>query len=253
MKIVVIGGSGLIGSRVVKNLTAEGREVLAASPKSGVDATTGQGLAQALAGAEVVVDVSNAPSWEDTAVLAFFEGAGRNLARAEKDAGVRHHVALSVVGTERLQESGYFRAKLAQERSSKGRGSLIRSCGRHSSSNFSAPSPIRAPNKTAFRLPAVSFQPMAAEDVARAVADAVLAPPVNGMIEIAGPERLPLSEFIARFLKATDDPREVASDPHALYYGIRVDDRSLVPGDKPHLGRSGSTIGSAGGESDESR
>jgi uncharacterized protein YbjT (DUF2867 family) len=236
MKIVVIGGSGLIGSRVVKNLTAEGREVLAASPKSGVDATTGQGLAQALAGAEVVVDVSNAPSWEDTAVLAFFESAGRNLARAEKDAGVRHHVALSVVGTERLQESGYFRAKLAQERLIVRSGIPYTIVRATQFFEFLGAIADTGAEQKRVRLPAVSFQPMAAEDVARAVADAVLAPPVNGMIEIAGPERLPLSEFIARFLKATDDPREVASDPHALYYGIRVDDRSLVPGDKPHLG-----------------
>jgi uncharacterized protein YbjT (DUF2867 family) len=220
----------------VKNLTDEGREVLAASPKSGVDATTGQGLAQALAGAEVVVDVSNAPSWEDAAVLAFFESAGRNLARAEKDAGVRHHVALSVVGTERLQESGYFRAKLAQERLIERSGIPYTIVRATQFFEFLGAIADTGAEQNRVRLPAVSFQPMAAEDVARAVADAALAPPVNGMIEIAGPERLPLSEFIARFLKATDDPREVASDPHALYYGIRVDDRSLVPGDKPHLG-----------------
>jgi uncharacterized protein YbjT (DUF2867 family) len=237
MKIVVIGGTGLIGSRVVKNLTGQGREVIAASPQSGVDATTGKGLAEALAGAEVVVDVSNAPNWEDAAVLAFFENAGRNLARAEKEAGVRHHVALSVVGTDRLQDSGYFRAKLAQERLIKTSGipyTIVRAT--QFFEFFRAIADSGAEQKRV-RLPNASFQPIAADDVAKAVADAALAPPVNGTIEIAGPERLPLSEFVARYLKATHDPREVASDPQALYYGLHVNDRSLVPGDKPRLGK----------------
>jgi uncharacterized protein YbjT (DUF2867 family) len=236
MKIVVIGGSGLIGSKVVKNLTEKGHEVFAASPKTGVDATTGQGLAAALAGAEVVVDVSNAPSWEDTAVLAFFESSGRNIARAEKEAGVRHHVALSVVGTDRLQDSGYFRAKLAQEKLIKNSGIPYTIVRATQFFEFLGAIAAEGAEQKRVRLPKASFQPIAADDVAKAVADAALGAPANGTIEIAGPERLPLSDFIARYLKATHDPREVASDPQAPYYGIRVDDRSLVPGEHPHLG-----------------
>ena len=236
MKIVVIGGTGLIGTRVVKKLTEQGHEALAASPNTGVDATTGRGLAEALARAEVVVDVSNAPSWEDAAVLAFFENSGRNLARAEKEAGVRHHVALSVVGTDRLQESGYFRAKLAQERLIKGSGipyTIIRATQFF---EFLGAIATAGAEDSRVRLPNASFQPMAAEDVAKAVADAALGSPVNDTIEIAGPERLPLSDLVARYLKATNDPREVIRDPQARYYGVRVDDRSLVPGDNPRLG-----------------
>ena len=237
MKIVVIGGSGLIGSRVVKKLTDQGHQVLAASPSTGVDATTGKGLAEVLAGADVVVDVSNAPSWEDAAVLAFFESSSRNLARAEKEAGVRHHVALSVVGTERLQESGYFRAKLAQERLIEGSGipfTIVRATQffeflRAIADTGTADNRVHLPN--------VSFQPIAAEDVASAVAAAAVGTPANGMIEIAGPERQPMSKLIAHYLEDTHDPREVVSDPQARYYGIRVDDRSLVPGDHPRLGK----------------
>ncbi|HKA31672.1 MAG TPA: SDR family oxidoreductase [Candidatus Binatia bacterium] len=236
MKIVVIGGSGLIGSKVVRNLTAKGHEVFAASPKTGVDTTTGQGLAEALAGAEVVVDVSNAPNWEDAAVLAFFENSARNLSRAEKEAGVRHHVALSVVGTERLQDSGYFRAKLAQERLIKNSGIPYTIVRATQFFEFLGAIAESGAEQKRVRLPNASFQPIAAEDVAKAVAETALGSPVNGTIEIAGPERLPLSEFVARYLKATKDPREVASDPQALYYGTRVDDRSLVPGSNPHLG-----------------
>jgi len=236
MKIVVIGGSGLIGSKVVKRLTERGHEVFAASPKTGVDSTTGQGLAAALAGAAAVVDVSNAPSWEDAAVLAFFESSGRNLARAEKTAGVRHHVALSVVGTERLQDSGYFRAKLTQEQLIKTSGipyTIVRAT--QFFEFLGAIAGERAEQKRV-RLSNASFQPIAAEDVAQAVADAALVSPVNGTIEIAGPERMPLSVMVARYLKAINDPREVAGDPQAPYYGIRIDDRSLVPGDNPRLG-----------------
>ena len=236
MKIVVIGGSGLIGAKVVRLLTERGHEALAASPRSGVDATTGRGLAEALARAEVVVDVSNAPSFEDQAVLAFFESSGRNLARAEREAGVRHHVALSVVGAERLPESGYFRAKLAQE-------ALIESAGVpytivRATQFFEFLDAIAAGGATdsGVRLPSASFQPIASDDVARAVADAALAPPIDGMIEIAGPERLPQCELIARYLRATNDPRQVVPDPDATYFGARLDDRSLVPGDHPRLG-----------------
>src|SRR5690349_19262087 len=207
MKIVVIGGSGLIGSKVVKDLTGHGREVIAASPKTGVDATTGQGLAEALAGAEVVVDVSNAPNWEDAAVLAFFENAGRNLARAEKEAGVRHHVALSVVGTDRLQESGYFRAKLAQEKLIKASGIPYTIVRATQFMEFLGAIADTGTEQKRVRLPNASFQPIAAEDVAKAVADAALAPPVNGTIEVAGPEKQPLHDVIARQRQATKDPR----------------------------------------------
>jgi len=236
MKIVVIGGSSLIGTKVVHRLTGQGHAALAASPKTGVDATTGRGLAEALARAEVVVDVSNSPSFEDAAVLAFFEHSGRNLARAEREASVRHHVALSVVGTDRLPDSGYFRAKLAQERLIKTSGipyTIIRATQFF---EFLGAIATAGTDDNRVRLSNASFQPIAADDVAKAVADAALGSPVNETIEIAGPERLPLSELVARYLKATNDPREVVSDPQARYFGARVDDRSLVPGDHAHLG-----------------
>jgi uncharacterized protein YbjT (DUF2867 family) len=236
MKIVVIGGSGLIGTKVVKTLTEQGHEALAASPRTGVDATTGRGLAGVLARAEVVVDVSNAPSFEDAAALAFFEDSGRHLARAEKEAGVRHHVALSVVGTDRLPDNGYFRAKLAQERLIKTSGipyTIIRATQFF---EFLGAIAAAGTDDNRVRLSNASFQPIAADDVAKAVADAALGSPVNETIEIAGPERLPLSELVARYLKATNDLREVVSDPQARYFGVRLDDRSLVPGDNAHLG-----------------
>ena len=236
MKIVVIGGSGLIGSRVVQRLTAQGHEVLPASPRTGVDATTGRGLAEALARAEVVVDVSNAPTFEPAAALAFFENSARNLARAEREAGVRHHVALSVVGTERLQESGYFPAKLAQE-------ALIKSSGIpytivRATQFFEFLDAIAAAGLADGRihLSTAAFQPIAADDVAKAVAEAALGAPVNGTYDIAGPERLPLHETIARYLKATSDAREVVPDPDARYFGAHVDDRSLVPVGDARLG-----------------
>jgi uncharacterized protein YbjT (DUF2867 family) len=236
MKIVVIGGSGLIGTKVVKKLTEQGHEALAASPNTGVDATTGRGLAEALARAAVVVDVSNSPSFEDAAVLAFFENSGRNLARAEREASVRHHVALSVVGTDRLQDSGYFRAKLAQEQLIKTSGipyTIIRATQFF---EFLGAIAAAGTDDKRVRLSNASLQPIAADDVAKAVADAALGSPVNDTIEIAGPERLPLSELVARYLKAINDPREVVSDSQARYFGARLDDRSLVPGDNPHLG-----------------
>ena len=236
MKVVVIGGTGNIGRKVVKKLTAKGHEALAAAPNTGVDATTGRGLADALAGADVVVDVSNAPNWEDAAVLAFFESSGRNLAAAEKQAGVGHHVALSVVGTERLQESGYFRAKLAQEKLIMGSGipyTIVRATQFFEFLRAIADSGT-ADNRV--RLPNASFQPMAAEDVAAAVAAAAVGTPANGMIEIGGPERLPMSTLVARYLRDINDPREVVSAPQALYYGGRVDDRTLVPGENARLG-----------------
>jgi len=236
MKIVVIGGSGLIGSKVVKRLTEQGHEVRAASPKTGVDATTGRGLAEALTGTEVLVDVANSPSFEDAPVLAFFENSGRNLARAEKEAGVRHHVALSVVGTDRLQDSGYLRAKLAQEGLIKASGIPYTIVRATQFFEFLGPIAAAADDGKRVRVSNASFQPIAADDVAAAVAAAAVGSPVNGTIEIAGPERQPMSEMVARYLKATNDPREVVSDPQARYFGARLDDRSLVPGDKAHLG-----------------
>jgi uncharacterized protein YbjT (DUF2867 family) len=238
MKIVVIGGTGLIGSRLVKTLRDQSREVVAASPSSGVNTLTGEGLADALKGASVTVDVTNSPSWEDAAVLKFFETSTRNLLNYEGTAGVRHHVALSVVGTERLLASGFFRAKLAQE-------NLIKS----SSIPYSI---VRATQFFEFvksigdlstagnevRLPPVLFQPIAADDVASELGRIALGSPVNGAVEIAGPERFHLDEVIRRDLAARNDPREVISDPHARYYGIQVSERSLVPGDDARLGKT---------------
>ena len=236
MKIVVIGGSGLIGSKVVKNLTEQGHEALVASPNTGVDTTTGRGLAEALARAEVVVDVSNSPSFDEAVAMAFFENAGRNIAHAEKEASVRHHVALSVVGTERLQDMGYFRAKLAQQRLINTSGipyTIIRATQFF---EFLGAIAAAGTDDNRVRLSNASFQPIAADDVAKAVAEAALGLPVNDAMEIAGPKRLPLSELVARYLKATNDLREVVSDPEARYFGARLDDRSLVPGGHAHLG-----------------
>jgi len=236
MKIVVIGGNGRIGTKVVNKLTERGHEALPASPDAGVDVTTGRGVDEVLAGAAVVVDVSNSPSFEDAAAMNFFEKSGRILARAENQAGVRHHVALSVVGTERLQDMGYFRAKLAQEQLIKASGipyTIVRA-----TQFFEFLDAIAASGTTGtrVRLSNASFQPIAAEDVATAVAAAALGSPANGTIEIAGPERGPMSELVARYLTDINDPREVVSDPNAGYFGVPVDDRTLVPGDNPRLG-----------------
>jgi uncharacterized protein YbjT (DUF2867 family) len=236
MKIVVIGGTGLIGKQVVPNLRQRGHEVVAASPSSGVNTITGEGLAQALAGARLVVDVSNAPSWEDKAVLAFFETAGRNLAAAEAAAGVGHHVALSVVGTERLLASGYFRAKLAQEKLIK--ASRIPYTIVRATQFFEFVGAIAqlATAGQTVRLPPVLMQPIAAEDVGAVMADVALADPLNGTVELAGPERIRQDDLVRQFLKATGDTRTVVTDPQALYYGIAVNDQSLTPGDAPRLG-----------------
>ena len=236
MKIVVIGGSGLIGKKLVKNLHQQGQDVVAASPSLGVNTITGEGLAQALAGAQVVVDVANAPSWEDKAVLEFFETSGRNLLAAEAAAGVGHHVALSVVGTDRLLGSGYFRAKMAQE-------NLIKA----------SPIPYTIVRATQFfefvggiaqsvtegqtvRLPPVLMQPIVSDDVAAVVADEALTEPLNATVDLAGPEAIRQDDLVRRFLKATRDTRTVITDPKALYYGIAVNDQSLMPGDNPRLG-----------------
>jgi len=238
MKIVVIGGSGLIGSRLVTKLREHGHEAVAASPDSGVNSVTGEGLAEVLKGASVVVDVSNSPSWEDAAVLKFFETSTRNLLTYEATAGVGHHVALSVVGTDRLSESGYFRAKIAQEK-------LIK----ESSIPYSI---VRATQFFEFlkgladisfdggkvHLPPVLFQPMAADDVASGVGRIAVGPPVNGIVEIAGPEEFRVDELVRRRLATLKDPREVIADPHARYSGAELGERTLVPGKDALLGET---------------
>ncbi len=238
MKIVVIGGSGLIGRKLVQNLRQRGHQVVAASPSLGINAVTGEGLAEAISGAEVVVDVANAPSWEDQAVLDFFDASSRNLLATEEAAGVRHHVALSVVGTDRLLASGYFRAKLVQE-------NLIKA----------SPIPYTIVRATQFfefvegiakfategqtvRLPPALMQPIVSDDVATALADVAEEAPSNGTVELAGPELIRLDELVRRFLIAKRDPRTVTTDVRAHYYGVAVNDQSLMPGDHPRLGQT---------------
>jgi uncharacterized protein YbjT (DUF2867 family) len=236
MKIVVIGGSGLIGSKLVKNLRQLGHDVVAASPSSGVNTITGEGLSEALAGAQVVVDVANSPSWEDKAVLEFFETSGRNLLAAEAAAGVGHHVALSVVGTERLLASGYFRAKMAQEKlikASKVPYTIVRATQFFEFVGGIAQS---ATDGQTVRLSPALLQPIASDDVAAALAQVVVDAPLNGTVELAGPERLPLDKLVGRFLSATRDPREVVTDVHARYFGLELNDQSLTPGDNPRIG-----------------
>jgi uncharacterized protein YbjT (DUF2867 family) len=238
MKIVVIGGSGLIGSKLVTKLREQGHEAVAASPNSGVNTVTGEGLAEALKGASVVVDVTNSPSWEDSAVMKFFETSTRNLLSYEAAAGVERHVALSVVGSERMPDSGYFRAKIAQEK-------LIK----ESSIPYSI---VRATQFFEFlkgladismdggrvHLPPALFQPMAAGDVASGLGRIAVGPPVNGTVEIAGPEQFRLDELVRRRLATLKDSREVVADPHARYSGAEVNDRSLVPGKNAQLGET---------------
>ena len=236
MKIVVIGGTGLIGSKVVEKLKQKGHEATAAAPNTGVNTITGEGLTEALAGADVVIDVANSPSFEDQAAMDFFQTAGRNLTAAEVAAGVRHHLALSVVGTERLQDSGYFRAKLAQERLIKSSPipyTLIRATQFY---EFVRAIPQFSTEGDTVRLPPVLFQPMAAEDVAGAVAEAALAKPVNDMIEIAGPETFTLDEPVRKVLEYDNDTRKVIADLEAPYYGIKVSEKTLVPGVGARLG-----------------
>lgn len=238
MKVVVIGGTGLIGSKLVRKLREHGHEAIAASPNSGVNSITGEGLAEVLKGASVVVDVTNSPSWEDAAVLKFFETSTRNLLTYEAAAGVGHHAALSVVATERLSESGFFRAKIAQEK-------LIKA----SSIPYSI---VEAAQFFEFlkgladismvgdkvHLPPVLFQPMAADDVASGVARVAVGPPVNGTVEIAGPEQFRLDDLVRRRLAALKDPREVIADPNARYSGAKVGERTLLPGSNAHLGET---------------
>jgi uncharacterized protein YbjT (DUF2867 family) len=238
MKIVVIGGTGLIGSRLVKKLREHGHEAIAASPNSGVNTVTGEGLAEVLKGVSVVVDVSNSPDWEDAAVLKFFETSTRNLLTYEAAAGVGHHVALSVVGTDQLSESGYFRAKIAQEK-------------RISESSIPH-SIVRATQFFEFlkgladismvgdkvHLAHVLFQPMAADDVASGVARVAVGPPVNGIVEIGGPEQFRLDELVRRCLASLKDPREVIADPNARYSGATISEKTLVPGNNARLGET---------------
>lgn len=236
MKIVVIGGSGLIGKKLVHILRQNGHEVVAASPSSGVNAVTGEGLAEALAGAEVVVDVANAPAWEDQAVLEFFETSGRNLLAAEATAGVKHHVALSVVGTDRLLASGYFRAKMAQEKlieASPVPYTIVRATQFFEFVGGIAQS---ATDGQTVRLSSALLQPIVSDDVAAVMADVAVGEPVNGMVELAGPERIPLDELVRQFLRANGDARNVTTDENALYFGIALNDQSLTPGDNPLLG-----------------
>jgi uncharacterized protein YbjT (DUF2867 family) len=236
MKIVVIGGSGLIGTKLVNKLRQLGHEVVAASPSSGVNTITGEGLAEALAGAQVVVDVSNSPSWEDNAVLEFFKTSSRNLLAAEAAAGVGHHVALSVVGTERLLASGFFRAKMAQEnliKASKVPYTIVRATQFFEFVNGIAQS---ATDGQTVRLPPALMQPIVSDDVAAALADVAINAPVNGMIELAGPEPIRQDELVRRFLSAKQDARQVVTDVHARYYGIELNDQSLTPGDNPRIG-----------------
>jgi uncharacterized protein YbjT (DUF2867 family) len=230
MKIVVIGGSGLIGSKLVAKLDRHGEQAVPASPDSGVDTLTGEGLSEALDGAQVVVDVSNSPKWGDEAVMHFFQTSSRNLLAAEEAAGVEHHVALSVVGTERLQESGYFRAKLAQEELIQ--ASSIPYSIVHATQFFEFIDSIAADatDGDTVRLPPALIQPMAADDVASAVAGVALGPPVNGIVEVAGPEQFRLDELVRGRLKGREDPREVVADPHARYFGITPSERTLLPG-----------------------
>jgi uncharacterized protein YbjT (DUF2867 family) len=235
-KIVVIGGSGLIGTKLVKNLLRQGHEVVAASPSTGVNTITGEGLAEALAGAQVVVDVANAPSWEDQAVLEFFEKSGRNLLAAEAAAGVGHHVALSVVGTERLLASGYFRAKLAQENLIKASSIPYTIVRATQFFEFVGGIAQAATQGETVRLPAALMQPIVSDDAADVMADVAVAEPLNGTVELAGPEPIRQDELVRKFLSATGDPRTVTTDPSALYYGIALTDQSLTPGDNPRIG-----------------
>jgi uncharacterized protein YbjT (DUF2867 family) len=238
MKVVVIGGTGLIGKKLVKTLRERRHEVVAASPSLGVNTVTGEGLIEALAGAQVVVDVANAPSWEDQAVLEFFETSGRNLLSAEAKAGVRHHVALSVVGTERLLASGYFRAKLAQENLIKASGIPYTIVRATQFFEFVGAIAQLATDGQTVRLPPAMMQPLVSDDVALALADFAIAEPLNGTVDVAGPEPIRMDELVRQFLTATGDARTVVTDPKALYYGIPVNDQSLTPGDHPRLGRT---------------
>lgn len=236
MKIVVLGGSGLIGSKLVNLLRQRGHEVVSASLETAVNTLTGEGVDEALAGAQVVVDVTNSPSFEDKAVLAFFETSGRNIIAAEVKAGTKHHVALSVVGTERLQESGYFRGKMAQERLIK--ESPIPYTILHSTQFFEFLGGIAQSGMVgqAVHLSPALVQPIASDDVAATLATIAVSPPLNGIVEVAGPERVSLAELVERFLRKTGDSRHVVADVNARYFGAVLNDQSLTPGANPRIG-----------------
>ncbi len=235
-KIVVIGGTGLIGSKLVEKLGARGYQAVAAAPNTGVNTLTGEGLAEVLTKATVVIDVSNSPSFEEQAVMDFFRTSTPNLLSYEAKVGVRHHVALSVVGTERLQDSAYFRAKLAQEQLIKDSGipySIV-----HATQFFEFAKMIvdDATDKDQIRVPPVFIQPMAAEDVAKAVARIAIGTPVNGVVDVAGPERFHFDEFVSKWLAARSDPRQVVVDPNAKYFGAKLSETTLVPAGEAKLG-----------------
>ena len=239
MKIVVIGGTGLIGSKTVAILSQGGHEVVAASPNTGVNSITGEGLKEAMAGTQVVIDLANSPSFEDKAVLEFFETSGRNVHAAEAAAGVGHHVALSIVGTDRTPDNGYFRAKLAQEKLIAASGIPYTVIRATQFLEFLGSIAAMSADGNVVRLSPGLFQPIAADDVAAIIADVALAAPRNGIVKIAGPERAPFNEIVARYLKALGDPRQVVRDPEARYFGGRVEERSLVPLGEARLGRIG--------------
>jgi uncharacterized protein YbjT (DUF2867 family) len=236
MKIVVIGGTGLIGTKLVKNLSERGHDVLPASLNTGVNTITCEGLAKALDGAEVVVDVANAPVWEDKAVLEFFETSGRNLLAAEAAAGVRHHVALSIVGSERLPDNGYFRAKVAQENLIKASAIPYTILRATQFFEFVGGIAESATVGEEIRLSPALIQPIASADVAAALADVAVAPPANGTVEVAGPEAMPIDELVRCFLRAMRDTRKVVPDVRARYFGGILSDRTLTPGEKPRIG-----------------
>ena len=236
MKIVIIGGTGLIGTKTGERLRKQGHEVLAASPNTGVNTITGEGVAQALQGADVVIDLANSPSCEDKAVLEFFQTSGHNLIAAEKIAGVKHHVALSIVGTDRLPDSGYLRAKVVQEELIKASGipyTIIRSTQFF---EFLGGITQSAADGDTIRLSPAHLQPVASDDVAALVTKAATMAPANGVVELAGPERIGLDDLVRRYLAAKHDTRNVVTDVHARYFGTELNDKSLTPGDNPHIG-----------------
>jgi len=237
MKIVVIGGTGLIGSKTVQRLNKLGHNAVPASPSSGVDTISGKGLSEVLAGAEVVIDLANAPSWEDSAVMDFFTTSSKNVAAAEKAAGVKHHIGLSIVGTERLQENGYFRAKLAQEAVVKGSGvafTLVHSTQFH---EFIKGIAEAGQVGDTIRISPAYIQPIAADDVAEIVADIATGVPLNGTIDIAGPDRFRLSELVTKYFAAEGDTRQIVADVHAKYFGSELKDDSIVPAGEARLGK----------------
>src|SRR6266700_3723449 len=236
MKIVVLGGTGLIGAKLVSLLRSEGHEVIAASPSLGINSITGEGLTEALIEAQVVVDVTNAPSWEDNAVLEFFETSTRNLLAAEKKTGVGHHVALSIVGCDRLPASGYLRAKVAQEKLIKASPIPYTVVRATQFFEFVGGIAQSATQGQTVRLPSALFQPILSDDVAAALVRIAVAKPLNETIELAGPDAIPFDEVVRQYLKATGDTRTVITDSNALYYGIAVNDQSLTPGENPRLG-----------------